>query len=929
MSTVPGMVQAAVASLAGVFDGGLSLIARRDIKRAQEAIVAGDAEEAVEILQGVVERLQKLRRRRGSSGDAVLETTARSLLGQALATVGKGKESDQHYRVAIELWGDDTATDVTADDWAAHAIALWAVSRPDEAILTMQEARRRGDTSSGSALKLARWLTTRNRTEEAETVVKEALEAHPLDPDLAIARAELLRRDGAADAGDAYKAAAVSLALGGRRAEAVSALRCAVELNPLDSGSAATLAEFLWEDGQPGDALAMIEKAIDADPRNSVAHARMALFVAAEGRNEEALASLERALKRRPHTAPVLAAAAEVEQVLGRGAAALSHLRRAVKLEPTVPEWQRRLAETTWRADRPVEALSILDHAQATFGEAGWISALRGQILTDMGRPEEGLYYLVEAADLSPRAGSVQALLGTALAQLGRDTEAVVALEAASSLGASGPFEEAIRGEVLLRLGRVDEAIEILQESIRHDDSNAMSYAILGEALRVKGDVAAAIESLTRAIDRADAADTKAFAYASRGATLAGQGRASEAIADLTQARTLLPEYRWADVVLGEVLNDVGRNGEALDIFDSVLDEDSQSARAHRGRGDALRQLGRHAEAGAALDQAIALAPDDVTSHRLLGYTHLGAGRIDQALAAFQRALDLAPTDNALLSEVAGVLATKGEHDRAEALADRVLTHDPRNVVALRTKVSLLCDTGEFEEAVLFLDKLFLEKAQPISADALLLNYWGWAYQHIPGRHNLLRALKAFQAAVKVDPTDPWILKGLGNVSRALDPQGEEGPEFMRKAIDAAARRIPQASNRLAVSGWCYYSLGDLDTALDLLGQALLADPLQVSAEFDFALATMCAEAYERAERKYKAALRHADLRPAHYRKGLLRVARYDISQARLLYPHVEKQLFDRCDSLLAKRLEKTAEEVAALARSAAANSPRTTALRA
>jgi len=127
------------------------------------------------------------------------------------------------------------------------------------------------------------------------------------------------------------------------------------------------------------------------------------------------------------------------------------------------------------------------------------------------------------------------------------------------------------------------------------------------------------------------------------GAALAGQGRIDEAIAQLSEALRLKPDFPKAHVDLGVALAGQGRIDEAIAQFSEALRLQPDFPEAHVNLGVALARQGRSDEAMAQFSEALRLKPDFPEAHFSLGNALARQGRTDEAMAQYSEALRLKP----------------------------------------------------------------------------------------------------------------------------------------------------------------------------------------------------------------------------------------------------------------------------------------------
>lgn len=146
------------------------------------------------------------------------------------------------------------------------------------------------------------------RFEEAEKVIRQALDAWPLDPSLHLALGIVLRKQGGLRAAvdsferaiglDGNYAAAwfergATFERGGALADAADDFRRTIELEPQNAAAQASLAASLARRGERESAVLHATKALRLDPSMVAAHNALALVAIEEKRFEDAIAQLE------------------------------------------------------------------------------------------------------------------------------------------------------------------------------------------------------------------------------------------------------------------------------------------------------------------------------------------------------------------------------------------------------------------------------------------------------------------------------------------------------------------------------------------------------------------------------------------------------------------------------------------------------------
>ena len=215
-----------------------------------------------------------------------------------------------------------------------------------------------------------------------------------------------------------------------------------------------------------------------------------------------------------------------------------------------------------------------------------------------------------------------------------------------------------------------------------------------------------------------DESDTRANAMQllQRGIAAAGRGAGDEAIAWLSQAVALQPDFAAAQANLGLLLvavrrhadaephlgaavalmpadaalrNALGVAQEALQryvhaetTYRSALEVQPGFAEAHANLGNCLRRQGRLFEAEAHLARAIELKPDDAVAHFNLGVLLQDREEFDRAVAQYRQALAGRPDFVEALNNLGNCLRSQGCVDEARGVFERILELRPTQVEA-------------------------------------------------------------------------------------------------------------------------------------------------------------------------------------------------------------------------------------------------------
>ncbi|MEP0201265.1 MAG: tetratricopeptide repeat protein [Halioglobus sp.] len=130
-----------------------------------------------------------------------------------------------------------------------------------------------------------------------------------------------------------------------------------------------------------------------------------------------------------------------------------------------------------------------------------------------------------------------------------------------------------------------------------------------------------------------------------QGSILFTKQRYAEAVAVLTQAHELAPEYDSAILNLGQALAKLDHPKNAMEMFDKALEMNPNSATALTQKGGLLLESRQTKEAQACLEKALEINPYDANTQHYYGKLLSITGSRNAALAHLRNALDIEPTD--------------------------------------------------------------------------------------------------------------------------------------------------------------------------------------------------------------------------------------------------------------------------------------------
>jgi len=266
----------------------------------------------------------------------------------------------------------------------------------------------------------------------------------------------------------------------------------------------AVLAQALASAGRRDQAISMYRTALQRDPRFLPALRALGAELSKAGDTNQAVATLEQARALEPRDAATLHELGLAYHELGRNSEALSVLQDAIRFDPDLPEIRNSLANILLEmGDRghAGESLREAIRQQPDFAAA---HANLGNVLAASGDLAQAQreYQIAVRSDLSNPAARYG--YGASLASQGHFVEAEKQLEEAVRLSPDYAEALAILGDLCARRGQWQQAMTRYQEALRSKPRFGRAHLGLGATLAAKRDVTGAREHLTVAAEDPD-----------------------------------------------------------------------------------------------------------------------------------------------------------------------------------------------------------------------------------------------------------------------------------------------------------------------------------------------------------------------------------------------------------------------------------------
>jgi len=250
--------------------------------------------------------------------------------------------------------------------------------------------------------------------------------------------------------------------------------------------------------------------------------------------------------------------------------------------------------------------------------------------------------------------------------------------------------------------GNAEASIAAFQRAQQIDQRFALAYAGLGQAYRrkyleTKDPVWAqrAIDAATDALRLEPQSPEVRYVLA---ITLAGSGRANEAIEELHRALAMQPNYEDARRQLGLVLAEQGQIDAAVIEFQKAIALRPNAPSGYGTMGFALLQASRYKEAAEVLEQMIRLAPDNFSGYQQLGTAYQYLNDNDRALENYRKAIALRQSAPAF-SNIGTLLLQRGDFAGAVDAYRQAIAIRPNAATTHRNLGDALSRLGRTDEA--------------------------------------------------------------------------------------------------------------------------------------------------------------------------------------------------------------------------------------
>jgi Flp pilus assembly protein TadD len=365
-------------------------------------------------------------------------------------------------------------------------------------------------------------------------------------------------------------------------------------------------------------------------------------------------------------------------QLYGRGRykQAENVCRQIIQSKPTLADAHSILGVVLNAQGKSKDGIASLKRAIKLAPKIATYRSNLGEIQRLNGKLADAIVTLQEAVELNPRNPQAFNNLGIARFDSGNYEEAVEAYRKAIELDPG--FAEAHNnlGNALRRTGQFDEAMDSYQNSLAIREIYPETYNNMGTLLREQGKTEQAEHALRKAIQQNPA---YVEAHNNLAALYHSEKRDVDALRELTEVLKLAPADKRGLILTARIQAKRNNQAAAEQACRLVIKDDPENAEALTVLGQVLHDVDRIDEALEVLEKANDLAPRNPETLNFYGVALKSVGRLDDARTQILKGVELNPNmfgAYANLNDLVDFSKEKELFDRLEAIMESLSDKD-------------------------------------------------------------------------------------------------------------------------------------------------------------------------------------------------------------------------------------------------------------
>ncbi len=388
----------------------------------------------------------------------------------------------------------------------------------------------------------------------------------------------------------------------------------------------------------------------------------------------------------------------------------------------------------------------------------------------------------------------------------------------------------------------------ILRQLLAARPDVAAGWHLRGLTARATGDRRHALEFFLKAVS---IDPTKADYCAALGDVLENLGRDADAVVPWQQAVASDPGSTLDRVRLADLLTRLGNHDAAMEHYDFAAGSDPTSFTAQYAYGLALARRENFEQAVVVFRLCLALDPENSDAHFQCGRCLQTLDRYDEAIVRYNACLAYGSDRPEAHINLAEIYRNSGRPAEAIEQCEAALDRYPDSVSALNNLGLALCDLGQHATAATFLKTA--HRAEP--DNPVTLHNLGVTL-HACGA--LAESEQFLRQALDLRPDWPDAARSLGNLYRETGRLAKAAALY-RNAID----RHPDDFRTFGNLGLVLLNLNQPHDAITAYEKALALNPSHAGLRTSLGIAQLLVGDFENGWRNYEARWESTDFAPA------------------------------------------------------------------
>ena len=230
---------------------------------------------------------------------------------------------------------------------------------------------------------------------------------------------------------------------------------------------------------------------------------------------------------------------------------------------------------------------------------------------------------------------------------------------------------------------------------------------------------------------------------------------------------------------------------------------------------------GRAAEGNALVEQALSKDPNNTSALSILIQADLAAKQPAKAVTMLQQQIARSPKNSMLYTDLANLQISTKDYVGALANSQKGMELDSSNEGGVQAFSQAQVALGSPDQAITAWE--FWLKSHPTDSKATLV-----LATLEEGKGDIAQAMDFYRQTMQITPGQPIAANNLA----VLMVESGQNSDVALTMAQTARRAFPDSPSTADTLAWVYYYKGNFSSALDLLQDAIKADPTDVNIQY-------------------------------------------------------------------------------------------------